>query len=135
MRPRPPRRGIALPLVLLLVLLVAVVGYAYMDLTRARFGLSYKAVHYGRAYYLAEAGVEWSAWDLDRGGAGTVDPAAPPAELRAMVERYDYRIAVETARISASRKRIVSRATVGGVTVVLEAVRDLRPLIVLRGRP
>jgi hypothetical protein len=129
------RRAIALPLVLLMLVLVAVVGYAYIDLTRARFGLSYKAVHYGRAYYLAEAGVQWAAWDVDRGGEGMVAPEALPAELSGMVNSYEYRLEVRTERLPGNRRGITSRATVGGVTVVLEAVRDLRALAVLRGRP
>lgn len=135
MRDLRRRRALALPLVLLLLVLVAVVGYAFIDLTRARFGLSYKAVHYGRAYYLAEAGVQYSAYDLDKGGTGVVSPEALPPELSGLVGSYEYSIAVTTAPMSGRRTAITSRATVGGVTVVLEAVRDLRALVVLRGRP
>jgi len=128
------RRAVALPLVILAILTLAIIGMAFLDLTRTRFALSYKAVHYNRAYYLAEAGLQWSAYDLDAGRSGVVDPSALPDALRDLVTAYPFRLGV-TVAWEGHVAHLASRATVGGMTVVLEADRDLGPLAAFGGKP
>lgn len=131
---RRDRRAMAMALILLAVLVLAVIGMAFMELTRTRYGLSYKAVHYNRAYYLAEAGLYWSVRELDRGGSGNAAPASLPPALSGLTSAYPYRLEVRVSR-ERGRHRIESRATVGELTVVLEGVRDLSALAILRGKP
>lgn len=136
MKPGHPhsQAGIALAFVLIMFLVLGVIGFAFMGLTQTRFGLSYKAVHYNRALYIAEAGLQWSLAQIDRGRPAGVSPNALPFPLRDLTDAYHYTLEVLVEHRGPAH-RLTSRATVGGLTVVLEARRDLSPLVAIGGRP